>query len=73
MAEVEAATSVPGEKRSAGRPRKVPAEPAAPPRAADSGDPVVHSLIADMYTAQQNGDQAAAQAAADKLAELGFA
>jgi hypothetical protein len=73
MAEVEAATAGPGEKRSAGRPRKAPAEPAPPPRASESGDPAVHQLISDRYTAEQNGDDDAAAAADAALAALGFA
>lgn len=73
MAEVESATAGPGEKRSAGRPRKVLAEPAPPPRASESGDPAVHQLIADAYTAHQNGDEDAEAEALAALAKLGFA
>ena len=62
---VEAATAAPGEKRAASRPALA--------SAAASGDPAVHQLIADLYTAEQNGDEDAAQAARDALAKLGFA
>ena len=71
MAEVEAASAAPGEKRSAGRPRKEAAPPALL-RGSESGDPSVHQLIADMYTAQQNVYKDAERAAADALADLGF-
>jgi hypothetical protein len=61
---VEAATAAPGEKRSVSRPLA---------RASESGDPAVQKLIADMYTAEQNGDDDQAEAARKALAELGFA
>lgn len=61
---VEAATAGPGEKRSAVRPALA--------KASESGDPAVHQLMADIYTAEQNGDDDLAQAARDKLAKLGF-
>jgi hypothetical protein len=74
MAEVESATAGPGEKRSAGRPRKAePAAPAARPRASESGDPAVHQLLADAYIARQNGDDDKAEAAEAALRELGYA
>lgn len=40
--------------------------------AAESQDPAVHQLIAEAYTAHQNGDEAAEQAARAELAKLGF-
>ena len=61
---VEAATSGPGEKRAAVRPALA--------RASESGDPAVHSLLADIYTAEQNGDDDLAAAGRAALAELGF-
>jgi hypothetical protein len=63
-APVEAATAGPGEKRSAARPALA--------KASESGDPAVQSLIADIYTAEQNGDDDQAAAARKALAELGF-
>lgn len=61
---VEAATAAPGEKRSASRPLA---------KASESGDPAVHQLLGAIYTAEQNGDDDAAQAGRNALAKLGFA
>jgi hypothetical protein len=62
---VEAASAAPGEKRSVSRPPQLE-------KASESGDPAVHTLLADRWTAQQNGD-ADGEAQADAgLAELGF-
>lgn len=61
---VEAATAAPGEKRSASRP------PLA--KASESSDPAVHKLLADIQTAQMNGNDEQADAARTALAELGF-
>jgi hypothetical protein len=75
MSEVEAASAAPGEKRSAGRPRKNP-EPAGVPalaKASESGDPAVQQLLGARYTAQQNGDADGVAAADAALAALGFA
>jgi hypothetical protein len=74
MAEVEAASAAPGEKRSAGRPRKEAAPPAAPAllKAAESGDPAVQYLIAVRTTAVQNKDKVHEDWATAELAKLGF-
>lgn len=58
---VEAATAAPGEKRSAGRPRKEPGPVPRYAKASESGDPAIQKLLADRWTAEQ----AAAQAASD--------
>ena len=73
MAEVEAASAAPGEKRSAGRPRREPAPSPALLRASESGDPAVHQLLGAIYSAQQNGDPDAEAAAVAELGRLGFA
>ena len=53
-----------------------PAAPAAPrgklAPAAESGDPAVHQLLADIQTARLNGDDAAVKDLTKKLADLGF-
>ena len=61
------------------QPRKKTA-PAAEPaparvlaRAAHSGDPAVHQLMAEMQSAQLNGDAKAVSSLAAQLAELGYA
>lgn len=68
-AAVEAASANPGEKRSVGT-RKAPARDLAP--AAESGDPAVHQLIAEMDILRQNGDDDAVKAKQGELAELGY-
>jgi hypothetical protein len=40
--------------------------------AAESSDPAVHQLMAEMYTAQQNDDKDAEAAARKELRQLGF-
>jgi hypothetical protein len=40
--------------------------------AAESGDPSVHKLLADLETARSNGDGDGVKAAVDALAELGY-
>lgn len=40
--------------------------------AAESHNPAVHQLIAEAYTAHQNGDEAAEQSVRARLAELGY-
>jgi hypothetical protein len=74
MAEVEAASAAPGEKRSAARPRKeeTAPEPAALQKGAESGDPAVQYLLAVRQTASQNDDADAAEWASAELAKLGF-
>jgi hypothetical protein len=78
---VESASAAPGEKRSASRPQHLA-------RAAESGDPAVHQLLAERQTAQMNlathkaaaeesrealeGHEEKVKAADDALAELGY-
>jgi len=40
--------------------------------AAESGDPAVHQLLAELDIARSNGDEGGVKAAVDALAELGF-
>ena len=59
------------------QPRKKTAasEPAAArvlARAAHSGDPAVHQLMAEMQSARLNGDAKAVSSLAAQLAELGY-
>ena len=71
MADVEAASAAPGEKRSVGRPRKE----VAPPKllkASDSGDPAVHYLLAVRQQAAMNDIDATVEWATAELAKLGF-
>ena len=53
-----------------------PAAPAAPKGkltpAAESGDPAVHKLLADIQTAQLNGDSDGEKNLRKQLAELGY-
>lgn len=41
-------------------------------KAGSSTDPAVHAVMAEHWTAVQNEDEAAAEAAVARLAELGF-
>jgi hypothetical protein len=41
-------------------------------RAAESGDPAVHQVLAELGTARANGDDAAVAALTARLADLGF-
>jgi hypothetical protein len=66
----EAATANPGEKRSVGTTRKPAARDLAP--AAESTDPAVHQLMAEVDILRQNGDDDAVQAKLADLAELGY-
>lgn len=61
---VEAATAAPGEQRAASRPALA--------KASESSDPAVHKLLADIQTAQMNGNDEQAEAARKALAGLGF-
>ena len=49
-----------------------PAERRVLARAAHSGDPAVHQLMAEIQTAQLNGDADAAASLAAQLADLGY-
>jgi hypothetical protein len=40
--------------------------------AGESSDPAVHSLLARRFSAERNGDTAALEAIAKRLAELGY-
>lgn len=42
------------------------------PRAAESGDPAVHQLLAQRQTAEQNGDDEVVKDVDRKLSDLGF-
>jgi hypothetical protein len=61
---VEAATAGPGEQRAAVRPSLA--------KASESGDPSIQKLLADRWTAQQDGDADGAARVSAQLAELGF-
>lgn len=52
-------------------PEPVPAAPSLA-RAAESGDPAVHQVLAELGTARANGDDAAVAALTARLADLGF-
>jgi len=71
MAEVEAASAAPGEKRSAGRPKAAPAAPALL-KGSESGDPAVQYLLAVRTSAVQNDDKVHEDWATTELAKLGF-
>jgi len=61
----EQATAAPGERRSAPVGSKL-----AP--AAESSDPAVHQLLAEIQTAQMNDDKDAESAARKELRQLGY-
>jgi hypothetical protein len=61
---VEQATAGPGEQRAAVRPQLA--------KASESGLPDVQKLLAERWTAQQNGDSDGAARVSAQLAELGF-
>ena len=57
-------------------PQPQPKPPSPPPElglAGESGDPLVHQALAELATAVSNGDEAAAAALKERLAELGVA
>ncbi len=41
-------------------------------RAAESGDPAVHQILAELQVARRNGDAAAVRELTGELAELGY-
>lgn len=66
---------MPDPKGSGGPPKPPdpkPAPPSALAPAAESTDPAVQHLIAERASAVLNGDDAAAKAIDERLAELGF-
>jgi len=67
------------QKTASGAAQSAPSAPSAPaaPRgklapAAESGDPAVHQLLAEIQTAQSNGDDNAEKDLRKQLAELGY-
>lgn len=52
---------------------KAPPKPAALGGAGESGNPLVHQILAERETAIANGDKDRADALTDRLAELGVA
>jgi hypothetical protein len=60
------------EKAATTKPAKIEPPPKVLGLAAESSDPAVHQVLAELGTAQSNGDDKAVQALTEKLAGLGY-
>lgn len=51
---------------------KAPEQPATKKRASETEDPAVHQVLAEIQTAQSNGDDKAVASLTQKLSDLGY-